>query len=1269
MCLGKDKRAVLLAVALLFSASSSGQTGNKFKYQLDGDLKESDITIGKESLVINYSISELDLENIFIDKDSYFRIRIPGHVSSTATGMPELPVLSRLITVPEGAVIKVNISNVRSTRINPAGRKIRGILFPTQEGETKNDLQKKRDFKIDKKTYSSRGIISSDTVSVEYVGIARNNRLANLYISPVRYNPHSNVLEVITSMKIEITFTSSNGNSLKSLESGSTLFNESFQESLLNYTNSDLIPGFTDKPVKMVIITDTAFKKQLAPFIKWKTQKGYKVKVLYRGTGLAGNTYTQLKDTLTKIYKAGTIADPAPEYLLIVGDVDRIPFYGNGAGNITDMYYGEFNGNGDYIPEMFVGRLPVADTSEVKSVVSKIIQYEKFQFADTNKFYTKALVMAGNDVSYSNIMNGQVKYAIQNYINSANKIKEYYFYSPETESYNATKDSLSKLINKGLSFINYTGHGAAEGWLYTTKEPLQYYLKSSEIPLANKNMYPFIISNACRTSQFNLSSSLGNTMVVNSEKGAVGFIGCSNDSYWDEDFFWAVGSGVPSASPTYQTTGLGAYDRLFHSHGETPSNWYFTMGQINYAGNLSVSASASRFKKYYWETYNLVGDPSVIPIIGNPGTFAISLPDTLPNNLKTLSLNLEPFAYVAVSHFDTLWDASYSSPSGSVTLHLPGLSNDSCLIVITGQNKIPKIKTIRFAEVKNAFINLTSSAINDSTANNNGLADYSESISLRLIINNLGQTGSSGFYAKLSTTSNQITINSDSVFIGNISAKSQIILNRCFNLSIADMVPDKSYITLNLSLGDSKTVKNYTIDLTLHSPVLEIINCLIDDSGTGNSNNLAEPGETFKLLFKVTNTGSSNISGTFNIPDHNPKLTVFQSVINTGTLKPGVITIIPVTVKLASDFPVSGSVNISTFLDCSKYTKSKTFIVPVGKTRESFEYQKMTILPWINSKTFPWVISNTQAIDGEYSARSGIIANNAESVLKMLVNVPAKDTVKFNVKVSSELNYDFLGFKLNGTQIFALSGEEGWTEKKIAVKEGINLLEWIYKKDQTQSSGADCAWLDNIIFPFNAFNKVDLKTGKVVTPQPNKSYAMESITAEVINFGTDTIKSFNLAYQINNNNPVIQNFSRKISPGDTAIVAFSQPADLAVTGAYMIKVFGLNNNDAYPLNDTAKMSVLNTSIFSPPDNPENTIKISPNPFRQSFSIDIESDYSEKILISILDQSGKVLWTKNIMVLPGSNPFTVTPEGLPSGLFILKIFGRHNSQVARIIRID
>ncbi len=42
--------------------------------------------------------------------------------------------------------------------------------------------------------------------------------------------------------------------------------------------------------------------------------------------------------------------------------------------------------------------------------------------------------------------------------------------------------------------------------------------------------------------------------------------------------------------------------------------------------------------------------------------------------MRSWSLTIDPFAYIAVSDFDTLWDASFASPSGSVVLDLPGYS-------------------------------------------------------------------------------------------------------------------------------------------------------------------------------------------------------------------------------------------------------------------------------------------------------------------------------------------------------------------------------------------------------------------------------------------------------------------------------------------------------------------------------------------------------------------------------------------------------------------
>jgi hypothetical protein len=1244
MRLGKNKQAALLAFFLILSASAEGQTGKRVKYQLNGNLSEFSAFNGRNSIIINYSASEISIESVQNESGTFYRIYMPDHLPTSKPGRPELPVYSKLISIPDGSDYKVKISEVRTTRIKPSLKKIEGRLFPAQESETKKPQDKKPGFILDKTTYDSKDLIAADTVSIEPVGIVRNKSLANLIISPVRYNPHSNVIEVITSMKIEIIFTDASDSRTKSHFPESSLFNESVSNGSTNFDPVGVVPGFTDKPVKMIIITDTAFKDLIKPFIKWKTQKGFRIKVLYKGTGLAGNTYTQLKDTLTKIYNSSTESDPPPDYLLIIGDVTRIPYYGSG--NVTDMYYAEFDGNGDFIPEMYVGRLPVSDTTELKSVLSKIIQYEKFQFTQTNKFFSGAIGVAGSDAAYATYMNGQLTYLVTNYLTTQNKITESHFYYPSNLV--TEKDSVFKLINKGTSFINYTGHGDARGWLHLDISV------SDTAKLLNQNMYPLIISNACRTAEYNTKFSFGNRMVVSEKKGAIGFIGCSNDSYWDEDFYWAVGTGTISVNPTYAGTGLGALDRLFHTHSESPSDWYYTLGQINYAGNLSVSASTSARKKYYWETYNVIGDPSLIPVIGNPDTFNISVPDTLPNGIKSITLNVDPFSYVAVSHFDTLWDASFASTSGSVVLNMPGLSNDSCLIVITGQNKYPVIKTIYFSDINKEFLNLTATSINDVQGNNNLKADYAESFYLKMTIDNLGLTDATGVYTKISSSSDWLTITNDSAFIGILGAKSQIILPDKLRITVKDNVPNLSVATIRILIKDDKIEKLYTVDIILHSPELLIISCLIDDNLTGNGDYIADPGETFNLVFRVKNQGSSDISGLLSIVSQMSDLTVLEPGKNSGVLKYGADTDIPVLVKLSATVPSGLVVSVNSTLECAPFLINKNFSFRVGRIRESFEASSFNIFPWINNSQIPWTISTTSSEDGILSARSGAISHNSTTSLLIKTVYTTADSVKFYYKVSSEPNYDYMSFSLNGKELLKKSGEVPWTKKVIAVPAGMNSMEWKYKKDQSVSGGADCAFVDMIDFAVNGtvnYIQKDLYVTKIAPLEIKETYGQEIISVKVLNEGKDILNGFNLAYSINDGYPPVkQLFDIKLLPnGDTVTVSFNVPADLRRFGIYDITVYGFDNLDDYTNNDTVKLKIENMRLSE-------TISVFPNPVKDQFTLYVNSQIDEKIEISITNVTGIKFYNIVKSVFSGKNTISITDIQLPPAIYYLNVRG-------------
>ncbi len=1254
MHLGNSKLAKISFVFLILSIQLSGQAGKSHKYRFDSGMQKTEVASDDQSITIYYSLPELDIEGLTNENGSFYRLSIPGHTHSVDPGKPEIPVLSRLIAVPEGSSYTIRISDIVSSKIVPSRNDLRGLLFPSQYGEPKQDQTRRPEFTMDRKIYATRGLIKSDTVRIEYMGKVRGKQLSNLIISPVRYNPGSNNLEVITSMKIEVRFYNIVVTPSKSLSSESLLFNESLGKGVLNYNPDDVITGYSDQPVEMIILTDTTYRNYLEPYFKWKRQKGYKLSVLYKGAGLAGDNYTEIRETISDIYSASAATGHPPEYLLIIGDSKKIPTYGSGY--LTDMYYGEMDGGGDFVPDMFIGRVPATDTTSVKSFVSKIIQYEKFEFADTNKFYSRALAVAGKDASYANYMNGQLKYAVTNYLTSANRITESHFYYPEGST---RKDSVMSLISGGLSFVNYTGHGSSAGWLHLE-------IKSPDVlNLTNKSMYPFVISNACRTAQFDDTASFGNKMLMSADKGAIGYIGCTNDSFWDEDFYWAVGTGTPNSDPKYDQTGLGAYDRLFHTHGESPSDWFISMGQVNYAGNLSVSASPSLRKKYYWETYALLGDPSTLPIMGNPIPFSISLPDTLPNGIRSLSVTIDPFAYIAVSDFNSLWDASYASPSGSAVLDLPFDAGDSCLVVVTGQNRIPLIKTIYFSNINEEFLNLSETGINDISGNNNKKADFGETLFLKLRISNLGLTEATNLTATISSTSPWVTINTNAALIGTLAARSETILEDLLELTIDDNVPDLGIVTVNLTLKDSRIEKKYKLDIVVHAPDLEIINCIIDDSATGNGNYVADPGETFSLIFQIRNLGSSNTSGQLVAESLENDLEVLDPNVKSGVLQFGEITNLPILVKLSESALYGDFISLSTTLDCSPFIVNRNFGFRVGKVRESFETASFRVFPWINPSAKPWTIIESASADGNLAARSGAIGHNGNSALMMRTYYTGDDSLKFFYRVSSEPNYDYFQFKLNDTEIMRISGETLWQKKAVAIPAGYNKMEWIYKKDNSVSQGADNAMIDLIDFSVSVpvkYIQRDLELARIVSPVQKEAFGQEPVTVKVLNTGADTINEFNLAFLVNNRFPVVQNFKTRLVPyGDSVTVTFDRRADLDLNGIYDITVYGYDNMDDYINNDTLFVSVLNSEI-------EESARIFPNPFTTEITVLLNSKSDNKIRLTLTDVSGRQRLSIEKEITEGGNTILLDTQQLSPALYILNIRGTNFSKAFPLVKV-
>jgi hypothetical protein len=131
-----------------------------------------------------------------------------------------------------------------------------------------------------------------------------------------------------------------------------------------------------------------------------------------------------------------------------------------------------------------------------------------------------------------------------------------------------------------------------------------------------------------------------------------------------------------------------------------------------------------------------------------------------------------------------------------------------------------------------------------------------------------------------------------------------------------------------------------------------------------------------------------------------------------------------------------------------------------GFVEEDFENNDFSALEWSFSGDAGWIIS-TQAYSGKYCAQAGPIGNNETSTLSLSLNC-IEDDISFYCKVSSERNFDYLKFYIDGAEQGRWSGDQDWIQVSFPVGAGTRTFKWTYSKDSSFSKGEDAAWIDDI---------------------------------------------------------------------------------------------------------------------------------------------------------------------------------------------------------------
>jgi len=1051
------QRASGLVITLLLFAGLQLSAANDITLNASGSNSTTVLEKTFYRLQVSNTISSFNTLWLDTERGEFVELLAPSYSKSNIIGAPQLPVVSRMIEVPAGATpeVKVISYEVKEYKLSDFG--ISQKLLPAQPPQTKSGT-KKEPFAFNQQLYETNSYYGEALAHVEMAGYLRSVQLANLVISPVEYNPVTNTIRVYNNLVVEINFPGAdedrtNENKAKTR---SPYFNSVFAN-VLNFEPIDaMLDTMLKVPVKFVIVSDPMFQSALQPYIKWKVKRGFKVIEAYTNNPAVGNSFNSIKAYLQGLYTSATSSDPAPTFVLFVGDVAQVPTYNCGE-HVSDLYYCEYTG--DYLPEMYYGRFSANNVSELQPQIDKTLQYEQYLMPDPS-YLNEVVMVAGADASHQLTWgNGQINYGTTYYFNAAHNLLSHTYLQPEPAGGNYSQNIHTDVSN-GVSYANYTAHGSPDGWADPS------FTIADVANLTNADKYCLMVGNCCQTNTFN-QNTFGEALLRAQNKGALGYIGASDYSYWDEDYFWGVGNGQIVTNPTYETTGLGAYDRTFHDHGEPRTEWYSTMDQMVFAGNLAVQESNSSMKQYYWEVYCLMGDPSTMVYFSVPPALSVSYQPLLPLGTPTFNVQTEPYAYVAISKNNVLYGVAEANENGLAEVSLqpftePGYAN----IVITKQNRQPYIDSVMVASPEGPYLVLENYLINDAGGNNNQVPEFGEPLTMDLTLNNFGNADAVNALSTLSTSDAYVSIPANTHIWPLIASNGTASASSAFTIQVNDYIPDLHSAHFNITTQADTSVFTSGFNLVLYAPKLVNGNATIDDVTAGNGNGQIDPGETIYLTIPTTNTGHCTSS------EVTTQLFIFGNYVTSnlqvqslGTLCPGATGSSTFSFTVSPDAPIGSTFTLNITATAGAYNSVSVLSTGVGPQVEDFETGNFQKYNWRMKGSKPWKISTSPKYEGLYSAVSGGIGNSQQSEMYIEGQVLSNDTISFYRKVSSESGYDFLKFYIDGAEMGSWSGNKDWAKVSYPVMAGNHRFSWTYEKDEASFAGQDAGWIDYIVFP------------------------------------------------------------------------------------------------------------------------------------------------------------------------------------------------------------
>lgn len=835
-------------------------------------------------------------------------LSFPMAYSVGAPGSPKLPASKQLIEIPFGAGVRLEVTGYTIEEYSMEGLGISHPVFPVQSTRVKVEASGDIPLEYHTDLYKKSDYIEPELATLEVLGVMRGIRIARLTVAPIDYNPGQGTLRVYNNIEVTIHYDHPD-KSLSGFIKASTYspYFESLYGKVLNAkgTESTLksFPDLLKQPIKMLIVSHPDFRQVLQPFIEWQTQKGFRVITAY--TDEIGSTAGSIRQYVRNQYLAGSPGDPAPTFVLLVGDSEKLPpsVIGSASLKASDLYYGSVDG--DYFPEMYYGRLSARTPKELQNQIDKTIAYQQYAFEDPS-FLNNATLIAGQDFAWNqSILQPTVKYAERNYFNGEHGY----------EMVNAFISNYADVYSEaGVSagVITFTGHCTATTWANPTLTASQVH------DLENTGKFSLVIGNCCQSGLFSEAESIAEAWLRAENKGAVAYIGSAPDTHWYEDFYWSVGAFPMQSNnagyvPTPEESSMGAIDALFAKE-------YLPVAAVKMFGNMAITrAHLQNYQTqsnilWYWQGYHTFGDPSTIIYLteGKPN-HVLHLP-FVPRGRSEYLVEALPGSYVALSREGVLHGAGFVDSKGRIDLPIePFTSDGQAMIVVTKPQHIPYMMEVPVTGIDGPLVQLDHYVINDEEGNNNQIADYGERISLHLHFKNIGIEPAESLSARLESQDTHLSVMDGAgglAFDGIIPPGNTIMVQDAFEINVSQHVPNRHSTRLKLDITDGINNWQSSFMIQAQAPVFDISREyeLVDIPGQKVSARI-DPDETARLRFGFSNTGDARARNPkASLVIDSPYLTVADSQFVLPPLEPGMYSEADFSVKAHPSAPAGRAI-------------------------------------------------------------------------------------------------------------------------------------------------------------------------------------------------------------------------------------------------------------------------------------------------------------------------------------------------------------------------